>query len=209
MKNINAQIKAMREIGTEAGLASLKRKDMLARGVKAVNDMQSAVGPSSFKDGLETLRVNFYETAMAAYLYPNEPTSDLSLQNALAVIERSTKKYDSREKAAYDSTRSAWSAIRSACGVKDASRSQGATKAAQARAENKEAVKSETAPEAAKPVKVRTSKAFYEGFAMLIGQGSAFCESNQKIIEHDKRAELIEIEFKKFAQAVNEILLTK
>lgn len=203
--NISAQIKIMQEIGTDAGLAAVKRKHVIARGVKAVNDMQKAVGPSGFEAGLEAMRVEFYQYSFAAYLYPNDPISETSLMNAQSMREKSTSTYDEREKAAYGSTRGIWGEIRKQCDLTDATRSQAAktVKAAQA------ATKAEAAPEVTKPIKVRSSKAFYDGFAMLIGQGSAFCDANESILNNDSRAKLIETEFKKFAQAVNEILTKK
>lgn len=209
MQNISNQISAIRKLGREFGLASYKRKDMIAQAVNCVKAAQKIAGASGFEAALDTLRSNFYETAFGAYLYPNEKESDRTLQAALSVIEKATKLYDSREKAAYDSVRSAWSAVRKACDIKDESRSAGATKRAEKEAAESEAVEPEAKPEAAKPVKVRTSKAFYEGFTMLIGQGQAYCDANDAILKNDARAKMIEEEFKKFAQSVNEIITKK
>lgn len=126
MKNINAQIQEIRAIGTDSGLAAIKRKHVIARAVKAVFDMQKAVGPSAEDEGLETMRVEFYQYSFAAYLWPNDPTSETSLMNAQAVRERAPSTYDEREKAAYGSTRNIWSEIRKQCGLTDATRSQAA-----------------------------------------------------------------------------------
>lgn len=206
MQNIENQISAMRKLGREFGLASYKRKDMIGQAVTHVKAAQEIAGESGFEAALDTLRQNFYETAFAAYLYPNEKESDRTLQAALSVIEKATKLYDSREKAAYDSVRSAWSAVRKACDIKDASRSQGATnRAANSGNDKPEADKPEAAKPEAVKMTIQSGRDVVQFMALKAAECVSMSDQNTDKLE-DYRHGLAREAAMEFRRTINEIL---